>query len=145
MTGQYGRHGGIAKDNRKFINAVVWILKTGFPWRDLLPDYGKRNTVHQRFIQWQRKGISKIHLAINERGLPVKFIVIDGTHVDCKEAVNLLKNLDAKLSFANRAYDTNEIFSYIAKQNIKSVISPKRNRLEQRGYNSKFYRFRHTI
>ena len=57
MTGQPGQHGGIAKDNRKFINAVVWIFKTGSPWRDLPPDYGKWGTVHQRFIRWQRKSV----------------------------------------------------------------------------------------
>ena len=75
---------------------------------------------------------SKIHLAVNERGMPVKFIVTEGTRADCKEAINLLKNLDARLLFADRAYDTNEILSYIAKRNIKAVIPPKRNRLEQR-------------
>ena len=41
MTGQLGQHGGIAKDNRKFINAVVWILETESPWMVLPPDYGK--------------------------------------------------------------------------------------------------------
>ncbi len=53
LTGQPGQRGGIAKDNWKFINTVVWILKTGSPWRDLTPDYGKWSTVHQRFIRWQ--------------------------------------------------------------------------------------------
>ncbi len=41
-----------------------------------------------------------------------------------KKAINLLKNLEAKLLFADRAYDTNEILSYTA----------KRNRLEQRDF-----------
>ncbi|MCC9001864.1 MAG: transposase [Candidatus Competibacter sp.] len=31
---------GIAQDNRLFINAVFWILRTGAPWQDLPPDYG---------------------------------------------------------------------------------------------------------
>ena len=84
------------------------------------------------YIKDKRGLNSKIHLAVNERGMPVKFIVTEGTRADCKEAINLLKNLDAKLVFADRAYDTNEIFSYIAKRNIKAVIPPKRNRLEQR-------------
>ncbi len=50
ITGQPGQYGSIAKDNRKFISAVILILKTGFSWSDLPPDYGKCNTVHQRFI-----------------------------------------------------------------------------------------------
>ena len=57
MTGQPWQHGGIAKDNRKFISAVIWILKTGSPWRDLPPDYGKWGMVNQRFIRWHRKDI----------------------------------------------------------------------------------------
>ena len=77
---------------------------------------------------------SKIHLAVSERGMPVKFIVTEGMRANCKEAINLLKNLDAKLVFADRAYDTNEILSHIAKRNVKSIIPPKRNRLEQRDY-----------
>ena len=84
------------------------------------------------YIKDKRGLNSKIHLAVNECGMPVKFIVTEGTHADCKEAINLIKNIDAKLLFADRAYDTNEILFYIAKRNIKAVIPPKRNRLEQR-------------
>ena len=61
--------------------------------------------------------------------MPVKFVVTDGMCADCKKAINLLKNLDPKLLFADHAYDTNEILFYIARQNIKSVIPPKRNKI----------------
>ena len=36
---------------------MFWVLRTGAPWRDLPPDYGKWGTVHQRFIRWRRKGV----------------------------------------------------------------------------------------
>jgi len=38
LPGQRGQWGGIAEDNRRFINGVFWILRTGAPWRDLPPD-----------------------------------------------------------------------------------------------------------
>lgn len=57
LPGQPGQHGGIAQDNRRFINAVFWVLRTGSPWRALPPDYGKWGTVHQRFIRWRSSGI----------------------------------------------------------------------------------------
>ena len=40
LPGREGNWGGIVKDNRRFNNAVFWIMRTGAPWRDLPPDYG---------------------------------------------------------------------------------------------------------
>ena len=34
--------GGVARDNRRFLDAVLWVLHTGVPWWDLPPDYGGR-------------------------------------------------------------------------------------------------------
>ncbi|MEY8404919.1 transposase [Oscillospiraceae bacterium 44-34] len=39
-----GQCGGVDQDNRRFINAVFWVLRTGVPWRDLSSDYGKWGT-----------------------------------------------------------------------------------------------------
>ncbi len=50
-------HDGIAKDNRLFLNAVFWILRTGAPWRNLPPDYGDWKNAHRRFCRWRDKGI----------------------------------------------------------------------------------------
>jgi transposase len=44
---------GRAKDNKRFINAVLFgILRTGAPWRDLPPDYGDWKNTHRRFCRW---------------------------------------------------------------------------------------------
>lgn len=56
LPGQRGQWGGIAEDNRRFINGVFWVLRTAAPWRDLPESYGKWGTVYQRFCRWRDKG-----------------------------------------------------------------------------------------
>jgi transposase len=57
LPGQPGQWGGVAHDNRRFLNAVFWILRTGAPWRDLPPEYGDWKNVHRRFCRWRSKGV----------------------------------------------------------------------------------------
>ena len=82
LPGQSGQWGGVAKDNRLFINAVFWILRTGAPWRDLPPEYGKWGTVHQRFIRWRDKRIWEKLLEILIDDPDFEWLMIDASH--CK-------------------------------------------------------------
>ena len=81
LPGQRGQWGGIAEDNRRFINAVFWVLRTGAPWRDLPPDYGKWGTVHQRFIRWRRKGIWEKLLELLVDEPDYEWLIIDASHI----------------------------------------------------------------
>ena len=49
-----GRTGG---DNRLFVNAVLWVLRSGAHWHDLPERYGKYKTVHKRFGRWADAGV----------------------------------------------------------------------------------------
>src|SRR5436305_1572293 len=57
LPGQEGDPGVTAKDNRLFVNAVLWIAKTGAPWRDLPERFGNWNSVWRRFDRWAQKGV----------------------------------------------------------------------------------------
>ena len=57
LPGQPGQHGKVAKDNRLFIDAILWISKTGAPWRDLPEYFGNWNSVWRRFDRWAKKGV----------------------------------------------------------------------------------------
>ena len=49
--------GRIAKDNRMMLNAMLWVARSGAPWRDLPEHYGSWKTVYTRFRRWQMAGI----------------------------------------------------------------------------------------
>ena len=49
--------GRTAQDNRLFVEAVLWIVRTSSPWRDLPSVFGKWNSVFQRFGRWSKAGV----------------------------------------------------------------------------------------
>jgi transposase len=57
LTGKAGDWGGRSKDNRQFINVVLWILRTGAPWRDLSIDHSGWKNTDRRFCRWLDKGV----------------------------------------------------------------------------------------
>jgi transposase len=81
LPGQRGSWGGIAEDNRLFINAVFWILRTGAPWRDLPPDYGNWNNVNRRFCRWRDSGVWEKLLAVLIDDPDFEWLMIDASHV----------------------------------------------------------------
>jgi transposase len=46
-----------AKNHRKMLDGMLWIARTGAPWRDLPPRYGPWRTVASRFYRWRKAGV----------------------------------------------------------------------------------------
>ena len=44
-------------DHRTVINGVLWVLRTGAPWRDMPERYGKWESIATRFYRWQKTGV----------------------------------------------------------------------------------------
>lgn len=81
LPGRPGSWGGVAQDNRLFINAVFWILRTGSPWRDLPPDYGDWKNTHRRFCRWRDKGLWEKLLEILIEDPDYEWLIIDASHL----------------------------------------------------------------
>lgn len=81
LPGRAGTKSRPAKDNRKFINAVIWILRTGAPWRDLPPEYGDWNNTHRRFTRWRDKGIWAKLFEIVKQEPDFEWLMIDASYV----------------------------------------------------------------
>jgi transposase len=57
LPGREGSVGVTAKDNRCFVDAVVYKFRTGIPWRDLPERFGHWHRIYVRFHRWSKKGI----------------------------------------------------------------------------------------
>ena len=47
------------QDDRRVLNGIFYILRTGAPWRDLPERYGPRTTVYNRYVRWGERGVWK--------------------------------------------------------------------------------------
>lgn len=57
LPGKPGDPGRTAADNRLFVDAILFVAKTGIPWRDLPERFGKWNSVWRRFDRWCERGV----------------------------------------------------------------------------------------
>ena len=81
LPGKPSDPGATAKDNRLFLEAVLWRVRTGVPWRDLPSDFGNWNSVFQRFRRWVKGGVVERVFACLSDEPDFEYALVDGTIV----------------------------------------------------------------
>ena len=57
LPGRLGSVGVTARDNRVFVNGVLWVLRSGAHWKHMPAEYGNWKSAHKRFTRWAKGGI----------------------------------------------------------------------------------------
>ena len=81
MPGQADGSRAHGSDNRRFVEAVLWIVRTGSPWRDLPEAFGEWNSVFRRFSRWSHKGVWQRIFAAMSDDPDFEYLIVDSTIV----------------------------------------------------------------
>lgn len=85
LPGKASDSGVTAKNNRLFLEAVLWRVRTGLPWRDLPSEFGRWNSVFQRFRRWVRAGVfDRVFERLSDEP-DFEYALIDGTIVSAHQ------------------------------------------------------------
>jgi transposase len=81
LPGKASDRGVTAKDNRLFIEAVLWIARTGAPWRDLPAQFGRWHSIYMRFSRWSKHGVWERLMRVLSDDPDLEELLIDATIV----------------------------------------------------------------
>jgi transposase len=98
LQGKDGDRGRTGANNRLFVEAVLWMARTGAPWRDLPPEFGPWNTAFRRFSRWADKGVWKAIFARLSEDADFEEVFLDSTIVRAHQhAAGASKKRDNKV------------------------------------------------
>lgn len=93
-----------------------------------------------------RGGFStKIHIAVDALGNPLRLILTAGQRHDSPLAEALIEDYAPQALIADKGYDSDALIQAVTAKGIAAVIPPKKNRTEMREYDRHLYRERHLI
>ena len=79
LPGKPADPGATARDNRLFIDAILWIARTEAPWPDLPERFGKYDTAYQRFNRWAKSGVLSRVMEAMGGDADLESLLIDST------------------------------------------------------------------
>jgi transposase len=118
-----------ARDPREVMNAILWILRTGAPWKDLPQRYPPYQTCHRRFQQWVRQGVfrciaKELVEDLYERGkIDIREAFIDGSFAPAKKGVLLSARQSA--AKAPRSWQSQTLLVFLSPLTWKALRPTK--------------------
>ena len=104
LPGKSGDPGRSGRDNRLFVEAILYLARTGSPWRDLPPAFGPWNSVYRRFARWAKAGVWEQLFGSLSQNCDLLEIALDSTTIKAhKHAAGALKNMVLRRSVAPEA------------------------------------------
>lgn len=79
LPGRVGTKGGRGRDNRHFVEAVLWLLRNGCRWRALPQEWGNWHTTYTRFQRWARAGVWEKVLTAVQHDDAMHTLLVDST------------------------------------------------------------------
>ena len=92
-----GRGRPYTQSHRTTLEGILWIARTGAPWRDLPTVFGKWNTVYRRFRRWTQSGVFAQVFNALATDLKLDVLMIDGTFVKVHQHGTGAPKVDAHL------------------------------------------------
>jgi transposase len=104
LPGSIRDRGRTAKDNRLFVEAVLWKVRVGGPWRDLPSGFGEWNSVFRRFRRWAQRGVFQRLFEAVSGDPDFEYVLVDGTIVNVHQKASGAKGgLSIRPSGAQKA------------------------------------------
>ena len=79
LPGKAADPGRTGMNNRMTLEGIIWVMRTGAPWRDLNPKFGKWNTIHKRFRRWTMAGVFDRIFKATHGNLDLRTVMVDGS------------------------------------------------------------------
>ena len=105
LSGKISDAGATAKDNRLFLEAVLWRMRTGSPWRDLPPAFGRWNSPFRQFRRQTKAGIFESLFKDMSNDPDLEYALIDGTIVQVHQKATSAKRGPSIKPLGARAAD----------------------------------------
>ena len=81
LLGKPGDPGQTGRNNRLFVDGVLWVLRSGARWQDLPERHGKRKSVHKRFTRWAKAGVWEGGFEALTKDRDSAYLMLDSTIV----------------------------------------------------------------